>query len=292
MSQHKIASKLVIRLILLTSLLGAAANADSDQKHLILFGGGTKPPAALARFVEWGGGKRAQILVINWATASPDAAYQAFKTELAPFNYGSIEPAPIAATLAKSHDDVLALLTQIQNATAIFFTGGDQNRIMDVLQDKTLIEALRARYNQGIVFAGTSAGTAVMSLKMISDAPDLTVIDGTQVKTREGLGLLQEGIIVDQHFIKRQRENRLFGLILNSPKYLGLGMNQDSALMISKGRFAEAVSTVTPMVAMVIDGSAHPGDLLIHLIEGGQAYDLLKKEAYEPANSADPAKKL
>ena len=289
MIKHIKASKVVSGLMFITSLVGVAANADSDQKHLILFGGGTKPPAALARFVEWGGGKRAQILVINWATASPDAAYQSFKTELAPFNYGSIEAAPIAAAVPKGRDDFLA---QIQNASAIFFTGGDQNRIMDVLQDKALLKALRDRYNQGIVFAGTSAGTAVMSLTMISDAPDLTIIDGTQVKTREGLGLLPEGIIVDQHFIKRQRENRLFGLILNSPKYLGLGMNQDSALMISKGRYAEAVSTVTPMVAMVIDGAAHPGDLLIHLIEGGQAYDLFKKEAYEPANPAEPAKKL
>ena len=261
-----------LAIIIALSGLGSFSKAETvDQAHLILFGGGTKPLAALAKFVEFAGGKNSRILVVTWATAYPEKTFQSFKAELAPFNYGSIEAAPNAGDLREGRAH---LLGQIQSSTGVFFTGGDQNRIMDVLQDKSLLEAFRAHYKQGIVFAGTSAGTAVMSQKMISSAPDLTVIDGAQVQTRDGLGLLPEGIIVDQHFIKRQRENRLFGLILTNPKALGLGINQDSALIINRGRYAKAIGTITPMVAMVIDGSAHPGDLWIHLIQSGQTYDL------------------
>ena len=131
-------------------------------------------------------------------------------------------------------------LKELASATGVFFTGGDQARIMDVLADPELLAAVRTRHAEGVVFGGTSAGAAVMSLRMITGEGDFTVLDGDQVVVREGLGLVP-GVIVDQHFVKRQRENRLFGLVLKHPEERGVGIEEDTALLVTNGRQAEVV---------------------------------------------------
>ncbi len=92
---------------------------------------------------------------------------------------------------------------------------------------------MRTRHAEGVVFGGTSAGAAVMSLRMITGEGDFTVIDGDQVEVRAGLGLLP-GVIVDQHFVKRQRENRLFGLVLKHPDERGVGIDEGTALLVDE----------------------------------------------------------
>ncbi len=85
---------------------------------------------------------------------------------------------------------------------------------MEVLKRRVaFFQILKLRYDAGTVFGGTSAGAAIMSSQMITGEGDFTVIDGKKVQTSLGLGLLPDDVIVDQHFIKRQRQNRLFGLI-------------------------------------------------------------------------------
>src|SRR6185295_9303378 len=166
-----------------------------------------------------------------------------------------------------------ALLARITEAGGVFFTGGDQARIMDVLRDEVLLRAFRARYRAGAVFGGTSAGTAIMSPRMITGEGDFTVIDAAQVETRPGLGLL-EGTIVDQHFVKRQRENRLFGLILAHPELLGVGIDEGSALVVRDGRFGEVVGS-TPV--MLVDGARDKGALVVRLARPGQTIDLRER---------------
>ena len=74
-----------------------------------------------------------------------------------------------------------------------------------------------------------------MSNPMLSGVADLTVIDGTKVELVKGLGLLPSHIIVDQHFLKRSRFNRLAGVVLNQSNTVGLGIDEDTALMIADG---------------------------------------------------------
>src|SRR5918994_528233 len=180
-------------------------------EKLVLLGGGPRPPEALARFVEWAGNGHSRLLVVTWASAEPLESYESLERDLRLYRPASIEAAPFAPLGLGDRERLLAAL---RRATGIFFGGGDQGRIMDVLQDPELAAALRERYRQGAVFAGTSAGTACMSALMITGEGDFTVLDGGQVKVRPGLGLLP-GVILDQHFLKRQRQNRLFGLVLD-----------------------------------------------------------------------------
>ncbi len=245
--------------------------STAGQEKLVLIGGGERPKEAIAKFVEWAGGKQAKILIITWASGVPQESFESIKEDFAGFPVSSFELAPIAPLDAESR---LRFLSQLKSATGIFFTGGDQNRVMDILKDETLYNALRERYQAGIVFGGTSAGTAIMSTPMITGEADLTVINGAKVETRRGLGLIPN-LIVDQHFIKRQRENRLFGLILQNPQMLGIGIDEDTALLIENNRFAEVVGATQ---VMFIDAQKKKGAMIIYLLKAKEHFDLVKRK--------------
>lgn len=250
--------------------LCASVATTGAQQKLVMIGGGTRPPAALERFVRWAGGERARVLVVTWATQEPQESFEAFVKDLSRYRTAEIIEAPRAPL---NGDAQARLLTQLKNATGIYFTGGDQVRIMDACKAApSVTEALRERYRAGIVFAGTSAGTAIMSERMITGEGDFTVIDASRVETREGLGLLP-GVIVDQHFIKRQRENRLFGLILANVNLLGIGIDEGTALAVTDNRTGEVIGNSQ---VMTIDGRKIKNGLAIRLYKAGEKIKLTR----------------
>jgi cyanophycinase len=252
------------------ALVAALSAGASAGQRLVVIGGGHRPDGAMARFVEWAGGERARILVISWATESPEVSFESFKEQVEPLGPGSVEPAPFAPLSA---DERASFLAQLERATGVFFTGGDQVRIMNVLADASLADALRARYAAGVVFGGTSAGAAIMSPTMITGNGDFRVIDAAKVETMPGLGLLP-GTIVDQHFIARQRQNRLFGLVLRQPEALGVGVDEGTALLVVDDRYGEVVGE---SFVMIVDARARKGALVLNLLEPGAKYDLRKR---------------
>ncbi|HEY6549160.1 MAG TPA: cyanophycinase [Vicinamibacteria bacterium] len=255
--------------------LGASAPAGAPlPQRLVLVGGGDKPPAAIGQLVAWAGGADARVLVVPWASAEPAESAAAFQDDLRPHRPGRVEVAPFAPLDAAKRAQVLE---QLRASTGVFFTGGDQARIMDVLADPGLLEAFRERYRAGVAFGGSSAGTAIMAPRMITGNGDFTVIDAATVETRPGLGLL-EGTIVDQHFVKRQRENRLFALVLAHPEELGLGIDEDTALLLEDGRRGRVVGR---SVVMLVDGASTPGALVLRLAREGQVVDVARRQVLE-----------
>ncbi len=263
------------RLLLLLAASALSSAPAEARERLVLLGGGPRPPEALSRFVEWAGGRRARILVIAWASSEPAESYASLREDFGPYRPERLELAP---TPPLSADDQATLAGQLERATGVFFSGGDQGRIMDGLRGTAVLDALRARYAAGVVFGGTSAGTACMSSLMITGDGDFTTIDAEQVGVRAGLGLLPN-VILDQHFIKRQRQNRLFGLILRHPGRLGLGIDEGSALLVRDNRHAE-VAGQTPV--MVVDGREKTGALLVELLRPGDRYDIKKRKRAKP----------
>ena len=268
-SRHVVRSLRVVAAALVLLVLASVASAAGQ--HLVIIGGGAKPHAALSRFVEWAGGAKARVLLISWATEEPKVSLDDMTEQLTPIGVASIEQAPPPPLTSETRATFLA---QLAKATGVFFTGGDQSRIMDVLVDRPLAEALRARYAEGIVFGGTSAGAAIMSPTMITGNGDFTVIDAKKVETRPGLGLLP-GAIVDQHFIARQRENRLFGLVLGNPDALGVGIDEGTALLVVDDRYGEVVGESHVMI--VSAQKARAGTLALELLNPGHRYDLRKR---------------
>ncbi len=224
----------------------------------------------MARFVKWGGGRGARILIIPYASGIPADYAGQVASELAQQNPGGTEVA--VSTAALEARGSAAFLKQLSRATAVFFTGGDQVRLMGVLARHGLAEPLRAKYRAGMPFAGTSAGAAVMSDLMITGEGNFEVIDGARVATAEGLGLLSGPYIVDQHFIKRSRQNRLFGLVLKYPDRLGIGVDESAALAVTDEREAEVLDAGAVMIVR----ASNPGEesLSIEILRSGQKYDL------------------
>lgn len=281
MINHKSNQKLTGRTEILFAFLFClcAFSTVFAQERLMLVGGGKRPPEAIKRFVEWAGNEKARILIIPWATSVPQESFDSIKKDFSAYQSAAFENAPIAPLDAEER---ARFLTQLKNASGIFFTGGDQNRIMDVLQDAELYNALREKYKAGAVFGGTSAGTAVMSDPMLTGEANLKIIDGTKVGVRKGLGLLPNAI-VDQHFILRQRENRLFGIILQNPSMLGIGIDENTALLVEDNRRAEVVGQTQ---VMFVDGKTKKATFQIHLLKAGEQFDLVKRKSVFKAKKA------
>ena len=253
----------------------ASSEGSSVPSRLVIVGGGERPREAMARFVEWSGGAAARLLVVPWASAEPRESCAAILGELRPHAPREAACAPFAPLDKKGRAGLLRpeararFLEQLAAASGVFFTGGDQSRIMDVLGDVELLRAVRTRHEGGVVFGGTSAGAAAMSRRMITGDGDFTVIDGKQVAVREGLGLLP-GVIVDQHFVRRSRENRLFGLVLLHTDERGVGIDEDTAVLVTGGRHAEVVGR-GPVLLVDADG---PDRLVVTILRAGQTVDL------------------
>ncbi len=211
--------------------------------NLLLIGGGTKPAKALQSFSYYAQQKQnPNILVISWGTSDPAAAFEGFRADISKhFPQEKIFAAPTFEQMSAKR---AVFLEQLKLATAVFFTGGDQNKIMEVIVKLDLKNQLEKKYTDGFIFGGTSAGTAIMSDPMIAGDGDPTVLNGKQVPIAHGLGLVK-GIIFDMHFVKRQRQNRLMGLILAYPQYKGLGINESAAVLLENGTIREVIGGIS-----------------------------------------------
>ncbi len=256
---------------LLFVIFAAFAISVLGQQRLLVIGGGKRPPEAIKRFVEWSGGEKAKLLVITWATAQPDASFASFSKDLSAFKTATVEASPTAPLNSEKRSKFVA---QIKDSTGIYFTGGDQNRIMDVLKDEELLKMLRGKYAAGTPFGGTSAGAAVMSDPMMTGDADLKILDGTKVGIRTGLGLIPN-VIFDQHFLVRQRHNRLFGLIMVNPAMLGIGIDEDTSVLIEDNRNLQVVGATK---VMLVNAKGKDGSMIVNFLKTGERFDLKKRK--------------
>ncbi len=122
----------------------------------------------------------------------------------------------------------------------IFFTGGDQSRITAAILGTPAEAAIRKVYDDGGVLAGSSAGLACMSRVMLTGEGDFTVLRGGNVEVKEGLGYVTEAIL-DQHFVARQRQNRLISVVLEHPQLPGIGVDERTSIWIRPDRTFEVM---------------------------------------------------
>lgn len=239
------------------------------QQKLMMIGGGERTTEVMQRLVDLAGGEDSNILVITWASGVPAESFEAFKEDVVKVSKIKLANAPFAPLDEKSKQ---TFLEQLKNARGVFFTGGDQNRITEVLKDAEILDALKKRYTDGVVFSGTSAGTAIMSEIMITGEGDFKVVDGKKVETKKGLGLLTNAI-VDQHFIARQRQNRLLGLVLENPNLLGIGIDEDTAFIVKDNRYGEVLGNSQ---VMIFDAKKKP--FRFFMLKSGEKFDLKKRK--------------
>lgn len=134
-------------------------------------------------------------------------------------------------------------LDRISNANIILFSGGDQSKISRIIKDTLTHKLLLRRYHdEKFTIAGTSAGAVVMSEEMISGGRNGTIIRKNDLKMGKGLGLMP-GVIFDSHFIKRNRFGRLAEAVAMHPEKLGVGLGEDTGVIIREGNMLEIIGS-------------------------------------------------
>jgi cyanophycinase len=192
----------------------------------------------LQRFVDLAGGPERNLVLLTSASEEPEemvAPYHDILSELGVRRHASVH----TATREEANDAALA--ERVAHADGILITGGDQKRLManigGTALDRALHEALKRRC---ACLAGTSAGASAMAGHMLASGfAEYEPEKGAGV-LGAGLGFVQH-VVIDQHFSQRHRINRLLSVIAQNPYLYGLGIDEDTALVVERGVGIEVI---------------------------------------------------
>lgn len=244
-------------------------NRDEPPGSLMIIGGAedrTGEKKILRRFIELTGRDDPQIAVLPAASAFPDFVWGRYDRVFE--ELGIRRRMVIALNSPEDCNDPRVTETILQS-DGIFLSGGDQRRLAALINGTGVERAIHRAYHQrGACIAGTSAGASVMSRHMLA---------GRGIS--DGIGLLPNAII-DQHFSERRRLARLVSFVASTPSLIGIGVDEDTALIISRLRSVEVVGAggVTVVDARRLPhpvNDADPEQLLqlpeieIHLLPNG-----------------------
>lgn len=210
----------------------ARAEVDQACGTLVLIGGATTPTGpALGEFIRLAGGKAGgQIVVLTSASGDPAASARQWRRDLREAGCVHVE-APVVATREHAADPHVVEL--IQGASGVFLGGGDQVKLISIIGGAPVGEAIRDAYVRGVIIGGTSAGAAALTK---------TTLAGNEVDEHgllveqyigPGLGLVRHHALVDTHFSQRRRLYRLFVALAEFPDIMGLGLDEDTAMVVN-----------------------------------------------------------
>lgn len=254
------------------------------EGSLFIIGGGSRPNALVNHMIDEAGLRDGGYAVILPMSSSvPDSAIIWASEQ---FFHNGIENVTGFNFLHDTQPDS-QWLDSIRQANLVYISGGDQNRFMGVAGDTEIEEAIHDAYNRGAMIAGTSAGAAVMSQLMITGnelrypeySPTFRTIESENIELAPGLGLIQTAII-DQHFIWRNRHNRLLTAVIENPDLYGIGIDESTALLV-RGNEAEVTGISQVMVFQNPDnsyqeknGKLGARNLLIDIYLPGETFSL------------------
>ncbi|AHF05709.1 cyanophycinase [Desulfitobacterium metallireducens] len=260
-----------------------------DGKLLIIGGAEDKKGECkiLKRFIQEAGGRESVITVLTAATELPEQVGEEYQELFTKLGGGEIQVLDVADRGGANHESIVR---ELQKSSGVFFTGGDQLRITGMIGGTLLGKALHQLYERGVIIAGTSAGASVMSDTMIVGGEAGTPKKDT-LTMAPGLGLLRS-VVIDQHFAQRGRIGRLLMAVSQNPYVLGVGIDEDTSILVhSDGRFfvvgkntvtvvdasptiASNVSEISPGQALVLT------PVLMHVLSEGYGFDLKRRVAH------------
>ncbi len=263
--------------------------------HLLIIGGAEeklRQRQILSRFVNLAGGPSAKIAIVATASSLGDEA-----TELYATLFGAMGVTDIRGlrplTRADASDPATA--GALADVTGIFMTGGNQLRLSSVIGGTALGRAIIERHRHGAIVAGTSAGASAISTHMVAFGTGGTTPKQRMTQMSAGLGLLS-GVIIDQHFEQRNRLGRLLALVAQSPALMGMGVDEDTAALISPSGVMEVIGSGS---VMLLDPARLQTDayevkrhrpimvsgVLLHSLPSGYRFDLRRRRLLAPLRS-------
>jgi cyanophycinase len=275
------------------------ASAPNLQRGPLIAIGGAEDKvgdrAILRLVVERAGGKNAKIAIFPTASSIP--------SEMAPLyekifrSFGAAAETVWVDSRADGEDPTK--LAQVKDATAIFFTGGAQGRIVTLIGGTPMAQAVRRAHRAGAVIAGTSAGASVICDHMIAQGRKAYAPRRRNITMAPGLGLTKR-LVIDQHFAQRHRIGRLFTAVALNPFLIGVGIDEDTAIVLEATHQMHVFGAGT---VTVIDGAkilytdiheteseAEPAALLgvqVHVLTHACTFDIDARKPAWPAPSTD-----
>ena len=268
----------------------AKVTHENKRGWIIPIGGGdkkVKSSTIMQRFVELSGGSSSQMVIIPTASQL-DTAGERTRDVFQELGVSEIEILDLE-TRADCNDP--RLIEKLDNATGIFFTGGNQLRLATTIGGTDAAKSFRAGNARGIHIAGTSAGAAFVCEHMIAIGKSGGTPKRGMASLSPGLGLTNR-VIVDQHFRERDRLGRLLTALAYNPFATGIGVDEDTAAFIGPDDVIEVfgsggLTVVDPsgieFSSMADAGMGQPVGLIgvqLHILLAGDRYDLKTQKAY------------
>ena len=269
--------------------MASPGSPDTPRGFVIPIGGAEKKKRTtriLDRFVQLAGGDEGRIVVIPTASELEDTGDR-YVELFERIGIGSAVSIPVQDRKDAGRDDYVA---EIEEATGVFLTGGNQLRLSTILGGTPIAHTLRHRNAAGLHVAGTSAGAAILSEHMIAGGLTGATPTPDKVTLAPGLGVTN-AVIVDQHFRQRDRLGRLLAALSYNPFLTGIGLDEDTAAFLGPdGAFevvgSGAVTVVDPSrLEHSSMGTARRGEpvsligLHVHILTHGDRYDTVSREA-------------
>jgi cyanophycinase len=183
-------------------------------------------------------------------------------------------------------------------AQVVFFTGGDQLRITSQIGDSPVYRCMKEIFEAGGTIAGTSAGAAVMPATMLISGPSDESHEISALGMAPGLNLI-DNVVVDTHFAERGRMGRLIGAVAQNPRNLGLGIDEDTAIVVEDGTSFRVIGSGA---VYVVDGAGvswsslsekNPEgilciyDIKLHVLGSSATYDLIARQPVIPEGAEE-----
>ncbi len=242
----------------------------------------------LSHVVEQSGGQGALIVVIPTASSIPEEVSQNYLSAFGKLGCRNVQVMDIRKKTDSNREDFLELAAR---ADGILFSGGNQSKITRRIANTKLHTLLKKRYQEeeGFVIAGTSAGAMAMSQEMIAGGSNTESLYKGNVIMKKGLGFLPEAII-DTHFVRRGRFGRISEAIAKHPNLIGLGLAEDTGIIIRDGHHCTVIGSG---MVIVFDGSglSHNntailqegtpmtiGNMKVHVMANSDQFDLRSRK--------------
>jgi cyanophycinase len=281
--------------------MGAHGPARSGVGDLLVIGGAEDKlgkRTVLAEFVKRAGGSDARIAVVPTASSlGPEIidVYSALFHKLGAAEVYGVRPEDRAQ--ASSPD----VVRQLDGATGIFMTGGNQLKLSTVIAGTPFADAIVEARERGVTVAGTSAGASIQSSHMVAFGPGGSTPKQRMTQVAAGLGLV-ENCVIDQHFAQRNRYGRLLMIVSQSPQLIGMGVDEDTAAVITRTEDAEMLRVIGRGSVTLFDGShmvtnAHEAKehrpilasgVVLHVLPAGAEFNLTTRTLLPLTRVVDP----
>jgi len=281
---------------------GPAAEHPDQAGPLLAIGGAEDKlgkRTVLREFVRLAGGEAARIAVVPTASSlGPEIVevYDALFRRLGALDVITARP----ESREEANDPAVCAL--LDDVTGIFMTGGNQLKLSAVVNGTAFGDAIKAAHLRGVTVGGTSAGASIQSSHMVAFGSGGATPKQRMTQLAAGLGLL-DGCVIDQHFEQRNRYGRLLMCVSQSPSLLGIGVDEDTAAIVTQEGAAQHLRVAGRGAVAVFDArnvlsnaheARHTAPLLasgvvLHVLPSGSVFDITERRLVQPDATSDPS---